>query len=222
MNMKIRNMIAMVCVITGLSAGITQASTITTNTLTPYSYARFDSYGTNVGVSGPDNIIANGTLTGLIGDSPVWGGVNQEYRTIWQFQLNTLPFTSADVVSATVNWTGSPIWGGYALGIDVVNSDFTTWNTIPMYGSGFLITNFQLNGSGSNDLTAAFNFALDNSTPNSGLALRFYCAGAPGDYVAGSISGVNIVVTSVPEPSTYAMVLGGIATLLLIRRRVQA
>ena len=223
MNMKIRNMIAMVCVITGLTAGITQAATITTNTLTPYSYARFDSYGTNVGVSGPNNIIANGnTLTGLIGDSPDHGSVNQEYRTIWQFQLNTLPFTSADVVSATVNWTGSPVWGGYALGIDVVNTDFTTWNTIPMYGGGVPITNSKFNSSGSSDLTAAFNFALDNSTATSGLALRFYCAGAPGDYVAGGISGVNIVVTSVPEPSTYALVLGGIATLFLIRRRVQA
>jgi hypothetical protein len=30
------------------------------------------------------------------------------------------------------------------------------------------------------------------------------------------------VVDSVPEPSTYALVIGGIATLLLIRRRVQA
>jgi hypothetical protein len=30
------------------------------------------------------------------------------------------------------------------------------------------------------------------------------------------------LVTVVPEPSTYALVLGGIATLLLIRRRVQA
>jgi hypothetical protein len=29
-------------------------------------------------------------------------------------------------------------------------------------------------------------------------------------------------VTAVPEPSTYALVVGGIATLLLIRRRVQA
>jgi hypothetical protein len=28
--------------------------------------------------------------------------------------------------------------------------------------------------------------------------------------------------TAVPEPSTYALVLGGIATLLLIRRRVQS
>ena len=32
----------------------------------------------------------------------------------------------------------------------------------------------------------------------------------------------NFVVTAVPEPSTYALVLGGIATLLLIRRRVQS
>jgi len=33
---------------------------------------------------------------------------------------------------------------------------------------------------------------------------------------------VNGALTSVPEPSTYALVMGGIATLLLIRRRVQA
>jgi hypothetical protein len=29
-------------------------------------------------------------------------------------------------------------------------------------------------------------------------------------------------VNAVPEPSTYALILGGIATLLLIRRRLQA
>jgi hypothetical protein len=32
----------------------------------------------------------------------------------------------------------------------------------------------------------------------------------------------NVVLSAVPEPSTYALVLGGIATLLLIRRRIQA
>jgi len=43
---------------------------------------------------------------------------------------------------------------------------------------------------------------------------------------AGGYSGVtavdNVVLSVVPEPSTYALVLGGIATLLLIRRRIQA
>jgi hypothetical protein len=40
-----------------------------------------------------------------------------------------------------------------------------------------------------------------------------------------NIDGINVGSDSiyvVPEPSTYALVLGGIATLLLIRRRVQA
>ena len=203
------------------AALLAAASTGTAETITinPYSYARFDSYGANVGVSGPDNIIANGnTLTGLIGDAPAWGGVNQDYRTIWQFQLDDLGLTTVDIASATVSWTGSPIWGGYKLGIDVVNSDFTTWNTIPMYGSGSAITSDKFNGSGSNDLTSAFKNALANSTATSGLALRFYCAGNPGDYVAGNISNMEITVTTVPEPSSAAL-LGGLGSLLLIRRR---
>jgi hypothetical protein len=41
-----------------------------------------------------------------------------------------------------------------------------------------------------------------------------------GSTTAGTFS--NLELSVVPEPSTYAMVLGGIATLLLIRRRVQA
>jgi hypothetical protein len=37
------------------------------------------------------------------------------------------------------------------------------------------------------------------------------------------ISSIQVVTAdAVPEPSTYALVLGGIATLLLIRRRIQA
>jgi len=188
--------------------------------ITAYSFARFDSYGANVGVSGPDNIIANGnTLTGLVGNPDP--ADYQDYRTIWQFKLDTLPFTAAEVVSATVNWTGSPIWGGFALGIDRVNSDFSTWNTIPMYGSVVeAITSYKMNGSGSNDCTGVFTNALANATTNSGLALRFYCAGEPGDYVAGGISGVNIKVDVVPEPSTFALLLlGGVGSLLLFRRR---
>jgi hypothetical protein len=40
------------------------------------------------------------------------------------------------------------------------------------------------------------------------------------DATGGTIS--NFSLTAVPEPSTYALVLGSIATLLLIRRRIQA
>ena len=38
----------------------------------------------------------------------------------------------------------------------------------------------------------------------------------------GILTEIDANITIVPEPSTYALVLGGIATLLLIRRRVQA
>jgi hypothetical protein len=44
---------------------------------------------------------------------------------------------------------------------------------------------------------------------------------APGNVGEMDVNGFQLQ-TVVPEPATYAMVLGGIATLLLIRRRVQA
>jgi hypothetical protein len=46
--------------------------------------------------------------------------------------------------------------------------------------------------------------------------------GQDGGYWTQATQIDNFVVTAVPEPSTYALVLGGIATLLLIRRRVQS
>ena len=85
------------------------------------------------------------------------------------------------------------------------------------------------------------NFSFDNSTaafsPSAGY--QNYTSGvftlatagtyefkiAANNPVAGSTAGTavdNVVLSAVPEPSTYALVLGGIATLLLIRRRIQA
>jgi hypothetical protein len=225
MNMKIRNMIAMVCVITGLTAGITQAATITLN---HYSEMRYDAYNADIGVYGPPSVPNN--YATLFYSPPEY---NTESRTVWQFQLNELDFTGTDVISATVKWGSTTPWGGgYILGIDVVNSDFTTWNNTPMYGFsangvtfGYNLANSKWNGTSvesRNDVTSAFKFALDNSTPTKGLALRFYQDALPGQYAGGYFDPVTIEVVTVPEPSTYALVVGGIATLFLIRRRVQA
>jgi hypothetical protein len=41
-------------------------------------------------------------------------------------------------------------------------------------------------------------------------------------YSSQNLLSANYAVNAIPEPSTYALVVGGIATLLLIRRRVQA
>jgi hypothetical protein len=54
-----------------------------------------------------------------------------------------------------------------------------------------------------------------------GIFLSYYPIAATGAEAQSVVSNFR-VVDSVPEPSTYALVIGGIATLLLIRRRVQA
>jgi hypothetical protein len=90
---------------------------------------------------------------------------------------------------------------------------------------GYNLANSKWNGTSvesRNDVTSAFKFALDNSTPTKGLALRFYQDALPGQNAGGYFDPVTIEVVTVPEPSTYALVVGGIATLFLIRRRVQA
>jgi hypothetical protein len=54
-----------------------------------------------------------------------------------------------------------------------------------------------------------------------GVAFSINPRGSSMTYYVDNVQ-MNAVTTAVPEPSTYALVLGGIATLLLIRRRVQA
>jgi hypothetical protein len=117
-------------------------------------------------------------------------------------------------------------------------------NTFAMSGSGQLRSaqNYALEYQSAGNWTSLFN-SLDTSAPgnlNAGntttwvnldfsgfsggsladvTALRFTFNNAGGE---GQSLYREIDVNAVPEPSTYALILGGIATLLLIRRRLQA
>jgi hypothetical protein len=76
-----------------------------------------------------------------------------------------------------------------------------------------VITNFDMKGT----LTAAgFNDLF------TGGYMQYF--GGKFNTAPGNIwiDNINITAVAVPEPSTYALLLGGIATLLLIRRRVQS
>ena len=82
------------------------------------------------------------------------------------------------------------------------------------------------NGFNGSDGNPFENLTLNLPT---GVQSFFAVIGAPVDASysndtvrLGGISFNNVAVSAVPEPSTYALVVGGIATLLLIRRRVQA
>ena len=85
--------------------------------------------------------------------------------------------------------------------------------------------NFSFNGS-----TAAFSpddgyfdYTSDVFTLATAGPYEFkIAANNPAGGYSGGTAVDNVVLSVVPEPSTYALVLGGIATLLLIRRRVQS
>ena len=116
-------------------------------------------------------------------------------------------------------------------------------NTFAMSGSGQLRSaqNYGLEYQSGGNWTSLFS-SLDTSAPgnlNAGntttwvnLDFSGFSGGSLADVTALRFTFQNvggneslyreIDVNAVPEPSTYALVLGGIATLLLIRRRVQA
>ncbi len=221
----IKSFLAAACM--AISIAGTQAAVIT---LSHYSEMRYDAYnwdGTNnIGVYGPPSVPNNfATQFYVYGPNQY-----QESRTVWQFKLDDLGLIAADIVSATVKWGSSTPWGGgYILGIDVVNSDFSTWNNTPMYGFeasgvtyGQNLAVSKWNGTSvesQNECTDAFKNALTSATANKGLALRFYQDALPGQYAGGQFSPVTIELVTVPEPSTYAMLVGGIGAILLFRRR---
>jgi hypothetical protein len=184
------------------------------NNLAYLKQCRFDSYGANIGISGVP-VVENDYMTGFIGTDPSFGNTNQEYRTVWQFRLDSLGIAPGDVVTAKLNWTPSAIWGGKTLAIDQVPSDFTTWNTIPMYGGALStiatgLSNINPPSAPGIDITEVFKAALANATPTSGLALRFYVVGGAGDFNGGGIRNVNIELVTAPPakvPSHLALSL---------------
>jgi len=221
----IKSFLAAACM--AISIAGTQAAVIT---LSHYSEMRYDAYNwegdNNIGVYGPPTA-PNNFSTNFYVYGP---NQYQESRTVWQFKLDDLGLIVADIVSATVKWGSSTPWGGaYILGVDVVNSDFTTWNNTPMYGFeangvtfGENLAVAKWNGTSAesqNDCTTAFKTALTSATANKGLALRFYQDSTPGSFAGGSFDPVTIELVTVPEPSTYAMLVGGIGAILLFRRR---
>ena len=72
-------------------------------------------------------------------------------------------------------------------------------------------------------ITGSYNTILFTFTPGEVTNFNYLrVLDAPFGYTSVPIAEIDANFSMVPEPSTYALVLGGIATLLLIRRRVQA
>ena len=81
----------------------------------------------------------------------------------------------------------------------------------------------QTTGASASSFQAGVNYVAFSGVQSFNGNIEFYIGANPtGGNDQGPVNGFQLVATAIPEPSTYALVLGGIATLLLIRRRVQA
>jgi hypothetical protein len=105
--------------------------------------------------------------------------------------------------------------------VNVVANTWYTFKTTLTYDQGNIQMFSQILDLSGNDLAMSRTLTYNNPVylnPN-GFKIDL---GNYGGYWNHATQIDNFVVTAVPEPSTYALVLGGIATLLLIRRRVQS
>jgi hypothetical protein len=112
---------------------------------------------------------------------------------------------------------GNTLWSGY----NVVANTWYRFKTTLTYDAGNIQMFSQILDLNGNDLAMSPTLTYNNPAylnPN-GFKISLSNGGGYWNH-ASQID--NFVVTAVPEPSTYALVLGGIATLLLIRRRVQS
>jgi hypothetical protein len=112
----------------------------------------------------------------------------------------------------------------------------TTWNSSTMgvcarVTSGSTVLFDTINASGFIDAynqtwfdanSNPWKFTVGSSVNDAVLSIYYSnpTYGTTGTHAYVGVS--NVSLEAVPEPSTYALVVGGIATLLLIRRRIQA
>jgi hypothetical protein len=114
---------------------------------------------------------------------------------------------------ATVPWTP----GNAPVNFEIRDAANDNW----IWGGNFTLAAAQHEGGWSSSMVQFTAATLANITYDGTYSLII----KPLEYWGGNdiaFDNVALMVTAVPEPSTYAMILSGIATLLLIRRRVQA
>jgi hypothetical protein len=220
-----------------LVAGAGQATAqLTTNNIGINSWA-------NDVMSGYDSgaFVWNGTQS-----DPFVGNINNlpgYSRLLLKFDISGI---TGDVDQALFNISSFSATGNNTVQLSSYNSSetsasFTSADIADSLGNSTAIDTFNVaNGGGVKlhwnlDITSAIQTAKANNYTYASFLLYSLTANAiteaPFDsyvYFLAKNGGnaqydPNIIVTTVvPEPSTYALVLGGIVTLLLIRRRVQA
>ena len=148
-----------------------------------------------------DTYVAN--LSQLTRTSPVFSALTQNVGTTDYFGDVTMKFDMSTFPNA-------PDW---QVGAAIYSNNFGSLLAIRQIKNGAEfadpVTGVVPNGIGTFELTAL------NVVAGSDIQVAFWTTG-------GTPGLTNVSISQVPEPSSYALFLGGIASLLLIRRRIKA
>ena len=167
---------------------------------------------------------------------------------VW-FSSLTLPFTPSSgyvyTLQATLEATTGEDWNQLYMGFfNSSGGDSTTvFNTAASWMGVDQSGHWLVNGSHEGKTTGPLAFKIVLDTTGTNWMSKFYVNDFNVSWkdqtftsvptittvgfgtqstTGGNLSGFSLEGVAVPEPSTYALILGGIATLLVIRRRVKA
>jgi hypothetical protein len=187
-------------------------------------------------------VVSNGNFSNLTGltyvGGPWYSGVPTGWSTgkegttysvkytgnpspgVFTYAANLSQLTATSPFNALTQSVGTTdLTGAVTLKFDLADFSTTNWEVgAAIYTNNFgtLLANTNIvNGFDGSNGIGTFELTASNVASGAPLQIAFWTTG-------GTPSLTNVSISQVPEPSTYALVLGGIATLLLIRRRVQA
>ncbi|SDE46974.1 PEP-CTERM protein-sorting domain-containing protein [Massilia sp. PDC64] len=180
-------------------------------------------------------LLGAGTIASAQAGTVEFQGV--DFTSSWSGNVLTLEI---DAANPTSSWANATSLGALQLK-DLGSFDNVSLTAAPGGAANWTLSSNELNANGctggghagtslcysgahvalTDDMVFQFTFSGGNVDPTS-PQLKVNMFGADGDRKVGSLMGEHLVVSAVPEPQTYAMMLGGLGLLGFMARRKRA
>ncbi|PQP02035.1 hypothetical protein C5614_01930 [Massilia phosphatilytica] len=180
-------------------------------------------------------LLGAGTLASAQAGTIEYQGV--DFTSSWSGNVLTL---EVDAANPTGSWASATTLGALQLK-DLGNFDSVSLTAAPGGATNWTLSSKELGANGcsgggnagtslcysgahvalTDDMVFQFAFSGGNVDPTS-PQLKVNLFGADGNKKVGSLMGEHLVVSAVPEPQTYALMLGGLGLLGVMARRKRA
>ena len=177
-------------------------------------------------------LLGAGTLASAQAGTLEYQGV--DFTSSWSGNVLTLEI---DAANPTGSWAGATSLGALQFK-DLGSYDSVSLTAAPQGATNWTLSSNELNANGcaggghagtslcysgahvalTDDMVFQFTFSGGNLDPVA-PQLKVNMFGANGDRKIGSMMGAQLPVAAVPEPQTYAMMLGGLGLLGFMARR---